>query len=73
MRIAIFGLGFVGTVTGACFAIQGHKVVGVDINMEKVKAVNQGKSPIIERELDQRSLRRIERERRAEEDRLGLK
>ncbi|MEK6733189.1 MAG: nucleotide sugar dehydrogenase [Candidatus Omnitrophota bacterium] len=52
MRIAIFGLGYVGTVTGACFAMQGHKVVGVDINSEKVKAINQGKSPIIERELD---------------------
>ena len=52
MKIAIFGLGYVGTVTGACFAMQGHKVVGVDINMEKVKAVSQGKSPIIERELD---------------------
>jgi len=52
MRIAVFGLGYVGTVTGACLAKEGNTVIGVDINKDKVKAINKAKSPVIEKALE---------------------
>ncbi|XWK86329.1 MAG: nucleotide sugar dehydrogenase [Phormidium sp.] len=52
MRILVWGLGYVGTVVSACFAEMGHEVIGVETNSEKVKAFNEGRSPIVEPELD---------------------
>ncbi|HEY7292701.1 MAG TPA: nucleotide sugar dehydrogenase [Vicinamibacterales bacterium] len=52
MKVAVLGLGYVGTVTAASFAADGHSVVGVDVNDEKVAAVNAGRSPIVEPGLD---------------------
>lgn len=52
MRISVFGLGYVGTVSSACLARGGHQVIGVDVNLEKVEIINRGHSPVIEREID---------------------
>jgi len=52
MRIAVFGLGYVGCVTGACLAKMGHAVSGVDISAAKVGMVNSGRSPVLEKGLE---------------------
>jgi GDP-mannose 6-dehydrogenase len=59
MRVSIFGLGYVGCVSAAAFAADGHTVVGVDVNPDKVAAVNSGRSPIVEPGLDQLLARAI--------------
>lgn len=48
MRIAIFGLGYVGSVSAACLAGQGHSIVGVDTNADKVAMIADGVSPVQE-------------------------
>src|SRR5579863_8261217 len=51
MKVSIFGLGYVGTVSAGCLANDGHEVVGVDPIQQKVDLVNQGCTPIIEEEI----------------------
>ena len=48
VKVAVFGLGYVGTVTAACLAANGHEVWGVDIDGAKVAAVQSGSSPVVE-------------------------
>ncbi|HEV2245541.1 MAG TPA: nucleotide sugar dehydrogenase [Terriglobia bacterium] len=52
MKIAILGLGYVGSVTGACLAQMGHMVTGVDVSATKVRLLNSGQSPVLEQGLD---------------------
>ncbi|MGR6087407.1 MAG: UDP-glucose dehydrogenase family protein [Arcticibacter sp.] len=52
MNIAVVGTGYVGLVTGTCFAEMGNQVVCVDIDAQKVEAMKQGRIPIYEPHLD---------------------
>ena len=48
MRVSVFGLGYVGCVSAACFAERGHQVIGVDVNPGKVAMVAAGRTPVVE-------------------------
>jgi UDPglucose 6-dehydrogenase len=60
MKVAIVGTGYVGLVTGACFADMGHDVICVDVDAEKVKRLRKGEMPIHEPGLEEVVQRGIE-------------
>jgi GDP-mannose 6-dehydrogenase len=51
--ISIFGLGYVGSVMAACLAHKGNRVIGVDVNPAKVAMLRSGRSPILEKQMDE--------------------
>jgi GDP-mannose 6-dehydrogenase len=53
LSISLFGLGYVGSVSAACFAHMGHKVTGVDVSKAKVEMLDSGRSPIIEARMEE--------------------
>ena len=53
MRVAVFGLGYVGAVTAAGLASRGHDVVGVDVDAGKVATLNDGRAPVVEPGVDE--------------------
>lgn len=53
MKVAIFGLGYVGCTAAACITHQGHSVVGIDVSQGKVDLIAAGRSPIREPEVDE--------------------
>ncbi|WP_395745646.1 nucleotide sugar dehydrogenase [Prosthecobacter sp.] len=53
MTISVFGLGYVGAVTSGCLSQIGHPIIGVDVHEPKVRAFNEGHSPIVEPGLEE--------------------
>ena len=63
MNISVIGTGYVGLVTGTCFAEMGNKVTCIDIDENKVKMMRDGKSPIYEPGLEPMMQRNIDDKR----------
>lgn len=53
MKVTVIGIGYVGAVTSACLADSGHEVIAVDVDPVKVKCIQEARSPIIEKDLDE--------------------
>ncbi|HSL45267.1 MAG TPA: UDP-glucose/GDP-mannose dehydrogenase family protein [Anaerolineales bacterium] len=58
--ISVFGLGYVGAVSLACLADNGHSIVGVDVSPIKVSIINEGRSPIVEEGLNELMCKGVE-------------
>lgn len=48
LAVSVFGLGYVGCVSAACFAARGNAVIGVDVNPQKTEFIRQGRTPVVE-------------------------
>jgi len=63
MRVGVIGTGYVGLVTGACFAEMGNEVTLMDIDEDKINSLSQGRVPIYEPGLDQLIARNVAEKR----------
>jgi GDP-mannose 6-dehydrogenase len=63
LNVSVFGIGYVGAVSAACLAREGHFVVAADSNVDKVNTINDGASPIVEPGLDELIQIAVEQER----------
>lgn len=52
MKVSVIGLGYVGAVTAACLARDGHEVIGIDLDPTKLRLLSEGQAPIIEEGID---------------------
>jgi len=52
MKVAVFGLGYVGLTTAVCLVRDGHSVIGIDINHKKIGEIASGRSPISEPQIE---------------------
>lgn len=68
MKVSIIGTGYVGLVTGVCFAEKGHQVICVDVDKEKVNQINKGNAPIFEIGLDELLQKNIQKNLRVTTD-----
>lgn len=71
MRVAIFGLGYVGSVSAACLAAAGHEIVGVDVDPHKLALIRSRRSPVAEPGLDELLGRMVESGRLTVSDDAG--
>ena len=60
MKISIFGMGYVGAVSAGCLANDGHDVIGVDSNQDKIDLINRGKTPIVEKDIGEMILKGVQ-------------
>ena len=72
LDVAVIGCGYVGLVTGACLADVGHRVLCMDVDAEKIKALNDGKIPIYEPGLEDIVKRNKEMRFRGRKRNLGV-
>ena len=68
MKISVIGTGYVGLVSGVCLADIGHDVTCVDVDRQKVDMINQGRTPIYEKGLDELLARNVGKRLRATTD-----